>query len=127
VVIDSLERCRLEELTEDDARRAGQGTLAALRRALVPHPEGDVYRIALRWVGADPRIALRAERLGSAEDRAAVQAALTKLDALGVRGARGAWTERLLALIAAQPARARPSSELCSAGRSRASSSTCGS
>lgn len=101
------------ELTEDDARAAGFGDLAALRRQLWPAAPatlarlgpraskgGDhVYRVHLSWVGEDPRIALR-EDVPDAAELAAITAAVAKLDA-GKH--TGPWTRPILEWIRDNP------------------------
>ena len=94
--IDRVDQVPADAITDDDARRAGFAGRAALREMLDGRPTGDVYRIAVRFVGADPRIALR-ERALDETDRSTVQARLARLDA------KGAWTETTLRLIAAHP------------------------
>ncbi|MFV9453757.1 hypothetical protein ACNJ7E_09845 [Rhodococcus sp. NM-2] len=50
-----------DEITEDDARRAGAASVAEALAALRGTPGQPVYRIGLEWVGEDPRIALRSD------------------------------------------------------------------
>ncbi|GLQ09102.1 hypothetical protein GCM10007913_10340 [Devosia yakushimensis] len=83
------------EVAPEDARRAGFDSVAALRRWLEGGRPGQLYRIRMRYAGADPRIALRA----SAGDAEEIDKALARLDA------RGAWTGEVLALIEAHPGR----------------------
>ncbi|MDV6280947.1 hypothetical protein [Rhodococcus jostii] len=47
-----------DEITEDDARRAGAASVAEALAALRGTPGQPVYRIGLEWIGEDPRIAL---------------------------------------------------------------------
>ena len=75
-------------ITEEDARKAGEPSRAALIKRL--RPEGRLYRVEFELGGEDPRIALRE----STED----------LDALGARLARmGSWTIQTLELIDDNP------------------------
>lgn len=91
-------------ITERQARAAGAPSLAALLRDLDARA-GDLYRIAFRVGGADPRVALRAQdALGSAE-RAALAAKLDKLDAAS---RRGPWTRATLRAIADSPGKRAP-------------------
>lgn len=59
-----------------------------------------LYRIELRHVGADPRIALRQ----SVPDDREVAEITSQLDAIDARSRRGPWTKPTLDLIAQQPA-----------------------
>jgi hypothetical protein len=88
--IESVTPLDAAAVTEDDLRRAG---LAALPP---DDGEGQLYRIRLRHVGPDPRIALRAQTNLAAEDRAALNAQLARLP----------WAIPILSLIAANPGRA---------------------
>jgi len=74
--------------TAAEARRAGFPTLAALRSEVDSRP-GDLYRIALRFVGEDPRIALRSD----VEVGDEVLTRLSRMD----------WSGRFLRLIQASP------------------------
>ncbi|EWS99712.1 hypothetical protein N865_21160 [Intrasporangium oryzae NRRL B-24470] len=110
VRFESVSRVRdPSRLTEADARRAGVKDLATLQRFLAPterrpSPRGGrggdtVYRVRLRWVGEDPRIALRDEVPDGAE-LAALAAAVARLDA-GRRS--GPWTRPILEWIRDHP------------------------
>lgn len=97
-VVEVLSVAPAGRLTARDARAAGHASLAALRADLARHAgPGTLYRIAVRWGGEDPRAALRANAKLAADERDALAARLARLDA------RGAWTERTLRAIAAQP------------------------
>jgi hypothetical protein len=65
-------------LTADDARAAGFADLAALHRA--QRGDGQLYRIALRLAGPDPRVALRTKRRLSQAERAEIDARLARMD-----------------------------------------------
>jgi hypothetical protein len=100
-VVEVLSVERAARISERDARAAGHASLAALEAELARYAgAGDLYRIAVRWGGADPRAALRARSRLGAEERAALAAKLARLDA---RARGGAWTERTLRAIAKQP------------------------
>ena len=75
-------------LTEDDARRAGAGSLGALRRGLAAHADRPLYRVGLRWAGADPRIALRGRPPTDAE----LAQLRARLDRLDTASPIGPWT-----------------------------------
>ena len=53
LAIDTVDKVGLRAITPADARRAGYPSRAALVRDLSRRPEGDVYRIGLRFGGAD--------------------------------------------------------------------------
>ena len=59
VAFEAVEPVDADDLTEDDARRAGVASLAGLRAFLDRRAAGSVYRIRLRLLGPDPRVALR--------------------------------------------------------------------
>ncbi len=98
----------LSRLTDTAARAAGMRDAAALRRALAPRdrPRGErgsrggayVYRVHLRWVGEDPRIALREQ----IPDEAGLVEIATQLRRLDARRT-GAWTTGILTWIRANP------------------------
>jgi hypothetical protein len=86
------------DLTADDARAAGFADLAALQRA--QRGEGQLYRVAVRLSGPDPRVALRSRRRLSQADRAELSARLQRLDRAS---SHGPWTAVVLELIAQHP------------------------
>ncbi|MDQ0380636.1 winged helix-turn-helix domain-containing protein [Amycolatopsis thermophila] len=79
-------------VTDEDARAAG----AASAAEVAGRGTGRLYRIGLRVVGPDPRVALRSSADLSDDDRAGIGAALWRLD----RVAEVPWTGALLRLIA---------------------------
>lgn len=86
------------DLTASDAAHAGFPDLAALH-AENARTDGTLYRVSLRLVGEDPRIALRESSDLSEADRAALATRLERMD----RVPHGPWTAAVLALIAANP------------------------
>jgi hypothetical protein len=86
------------DLTADDARAAGFADLAALRAA--QRGAGQLYRVAVRRAGPDPRVALRAKRRLSQAERAELD---TRLERLDRASAHGPWTAAVLELIADNP------------------------
>jgi hypothetical protein len=86
------------DLTADDARAAGFADLTALQRA--QRGDGQLYRVALRLAGPDPRVALRAKRRLSKAERAEIDARLARMDRAS---AHGPWTAAVLELIAENP------------------------
>lgn len=81
-----------------DAKRAGFASLGELRAWIEAQREGTLYRIRLKYAGADPRIALRDKAL-SAEDQAELRAKLARMDG------RAPWTAQALELIGRHPGR----------------------
>ncbi len=100
LAIDDVRAVTDDELTEKDAARAGFADLAALRDALGPVRDGTrLYRIAVRYQGADPRVALRSS-VPDDDEAAAMVATLRAWDA---RSRSGPWTRTALRLIADHP------------------------
>jgi hypothetical protein len=98
VEVTSVEVVDPAELTAADARAAGVKSLAVLqaaapKRAAAGQP---LHRVGLRWVGEDPRSALRSDT----GDLGAVAEQLAAIDA---RSTRGPWTRGVLELIARRP------------------------
>ncbi|MGC0420927.1 hypothetical protein [Embleya sp. AB8] len=88
-------------VTDRDARRAGYADRAELLARQRPGEDRQLYRIGLRFAGADPRTELRADTDLSAADLDEIVAGLGRLDA---RSGRGPWTTEILRLIARNPA-----------------------
>lgn len=96
----SVEEVVEEKVTARDARRAGLESKTDLLEQLAAQRSGSIYRIRLRHLGEDPRIALRqSTRFTDAE--------FTELDSkvqgLGARSDAGPWGIRILRLIADNP------------------------
>jgi len=105
VEITSVDRVPVRSLTAADARRAGAVSLAALRQGLNRvHPERPVYRIGLRYAGADPRQALRE----AVPDAAEIGEIVAWLDRLDRASPTGPWTRATLLLIDELPATRAP-------------------
>ena len=100
VAITSVEPTQLEAISEDEARRAGYTTRAALCDELALEPSAPIYRIHVRFGGADPRIALRERDQIAPEEIARLSESLARL---GARTADGPWALRVLRLIEAAP------------------------
>ena len=90
-----------DEITDDDARRAGYASRDALALELARRTEGMLYRVELGALGPDPRIALRATDALNDDELATLRNRLAKLDA---SNPGGPWTRRYLELIRDKPA-----------------------
>ena len=99
VEVTSVERVAVTRLRAEDARRAGAGSLAALKQALAHRTDRPVWRVGLRWAGADPREALR-EQVPDADEIARIRGRLDRLDAAS---RHGAWTGPSLDIIDRNP------------------------
>jgi hypothetical protein len=100
LAIDAVEAVGEDQLTADDARRAGYTDLADLHRELARYREGTLYRITFHLAGPDPRVALR-ERADVTDDEwDTIAARLARLDRASPRGP---WTASVLRLVADNP------------------------
>lgn len=100
LAIDAVERVHAARITDAEARAAGHADAAALRAELDRYSHGAVYRVAFRYVGADPREALRRQDRLDAGERAELQRRLARLD---TASGHGPWTGPVLRLIAERP------------------------
>jgi hypothetical protein len=102
LAIDAVDPISTDAITAAEARHAGYATRKALIDEL-DRRDGDLYRIELRLLGEDPRIALRKTADLSGTDLDEVLVRLQRMD----RASRtGAWTQATLETIEAHPARA---------------------
>jgi hypothetical protein len=100
-VVEIVAVARAGRITQRDARAAGHASLAELRAELAHYAgEGELYRVRVRWGGADPRAALRAQAKLARPEHDAIATRLARLDAAS---RVGAWTARVLRAIAEQP------------------------
>src|SRR5919109_2502491 len=88
-----------EALTGRDAERAGFTSLDRLLAFVDRRATGTIYRIRLRYLGADPRVALRA----SIPDATAVAELNRRLDRLDRASHHGPWTHAVLEAIGERP------------------------
>ena len=102
LAIDAVDRIDPAEMTEDDARAAGFESLDDLRREIDRDRGGNLYRIRVRYAGADERAALRENTTITADEWARIRKVVARLDA---SGPRGPWVIDALRLIAADPGR----------------------
>lgn len=99
LAIDAVDEVTERQITADDATQAGFPSRKALLDELARR-DGAIYRIRLRLVGEDPRIALRESADLTADELTQVITRLSRMD----RASRsGPWTLRTLELIAAHP------------------------
>jgi hypothetical protein len=100
VGIDSVAVVSEDEITDADALGAGYPSRAVLIDHL-NYREDPIYRIGVRWVGEDPRIALRESDDLSSDELAEI---IAKLDKMDRSSKRGPWTRSYLEVIRDMPA-----------------------
>lgn len=96
--IDAVDVTDAEDISLQDAHRAGFTTREALLAELDARPDGSLYRIAFHRAGDDPRLSLRDEATLAKVDRAAIAERLARFD----ETADQSWTEPTLRLIASR-------------------------
>lgn len=101
--IEAVDPVSEDEIDDTAARRAGYPDRAALLRDLAARPDGQTYRILLRYRGADPRAALRAAADLGPEALADLAGRLDRMDG---RSTAGPWTAAVLRAIERAPGRA---------------------
>lgn len=97
--IENVEIVPISSITDEDARRAGM-ELVELLAFLHAKEHGDIYRIELGSIVADPRVALREDAELSESDIATLRSRLGRLDRASKRGP---WTTQILRLLDANP------------------------
>ncbi|HEY9663988.1 MAG TPA: hypothetical protein V6C65_36520 [Allocoleopsis sp.] len=100
LAIDAVAVINRDEITEEDAQRAGYSSRSALLEMLDQSREGEIYRINFHVAGPDPRTVLREQVNLSDDELAAVQKQLTQLDQ---KSQSGSWTIMVLQLIQQHP------------------------
>ena len=98
--IESVRPVTTEQISEDDARRAGYGSLEMLLSELRGRPEGTLYRVVLGPLSPDPRIALRESLPARGRDADEI---LHRLDRLDARAGGHPWTLGVLEAVNAHP------------------------
>ncbi|MDP1849285.1 MAG: hypothetical protein Q8K79_15955 [Solirubrobacteraceae bacterium] len=100
VEVTAVEPVAAESISAGEARRAGAGTCEELIARLDrKNPDQPIYRIGLRFAGADPRVALRENADLTVDEINQIIQRLDRLDR-----ARGEpWTRATLELIERQP------------------------
>jgi hypothetical protein len=99
VEVTEITRVAADDLVEADADAAGFASRAALLHWVSRRGEGDLYRIGIRLVGPDPRIALRETVQWTPAELAALTATLNRMD----RAAGRPWTRQVLEQIGRRP------------------------
>ncbi|NNU63368.1 helix-turn-helix domain-containing protein [Ochrobactrum soli] len=102
LAIESVEPFRQDDISREDARRAGFDTREALFAELDKGCGGTLYRVGFHLFGPDPREALRRQDQLSAEELATLQRRLASLDQ---RSQSGAWTAKAIHLIGGRDGR----------------------
>jgi len=97
--VTSVDQVAPSRITAAEARRAGARSVAQLKGMLAAKADRPVWRVGLRYAGADPREELRAA-VPDAEEVAAIRRRLDRLDAAS---AIGPWTRTTLAIIDRSP------------------------
>jgi hypothetical protein len=99
--VNAVDRVSPASISDADARRAGYSSADALRGKLedLGH-DGLVWRVELRCLGADDRIARRNDATLDERKLAKLEARLARFDQASPTGP---WTRKTLALIAAHP------------------------
>ncbi|OCP15188.1 winged helix-turn-helix transcriptional regulator [Ensifer sp. LC163] len=96
--IGTIDVINAEDISKEDARRAGYPTREVLLAELDDRPDGTLYRIAFHRAGDDPRLSLRDDTTLGKADRAAIAARLASFD----ETAGQTWAKPTLRLIASR-------------------------
>ncbi len=89
-----------DAVTDDELARAGFADRAEFLASLRPGDDRQLYRVEVRHVGTDPRVALRESDDLDDVELDGIVTALRRVDA---RSGRGPWTQEVLTLIADHP------------------------
>lgn len=100
VRIGKVSTVSLTVITKKDAMAAGFAQLADLLKLLQSVPEGDIYKIEVRYHAEDPRISLREQTVLTPEDFELLRTKLARLDQYSKQGE---WTTTLLTIIRDHP------------------------
>lgn len=99
--IDSVCEIDPAEVTDADARAAGEGTRAQLEKSFFGPASNPTFVIEVSYVGADPRDALAADDALDDDALHTLSATLTRMDSRS----GSPWTRNTLMAIAAEPGR----------------------
>ncbi|MEV6278501.1 hypothetical protein [Nocardia sp. NPDC051832] len=102
IEIVSVDSIAPQDISDQEARRAGEPNAAAVRKAFRGAADDPVYRITVRFAGPDERVQLRARADLTRDDVAEIDAALVRLDRAS---RRGPWTAAVLDVVAEHPGR----------------------
>jgi hypothetical protein len=100
LAIDEVAAIELDDVTDDDAVRSGASSRQSVIDELCAKPEGTFYCVRLHYLGADPRLVLRADDRLTSDDVAELVARLDRLDRAS---SHGPWTRAMLRMLADQP------------------------
>jgi predicted ArsR family transcriptional regulator len=100
LAIDEVARIEESDITEKSARAAGYASREELLADLASGRPGWLYRVDVRYAGADPRIALRDRADLTSDELSALRERLKRMDAAS---RTGAWAAATLRLLAANP------------------------
>lgn len=100
VQVIGIEKFSMKGITAALAAKAGYDNLESLLLDLSKIKEGTLYKISLRYGGADPRIALRNKTDVTSET---IDTILQKLDRLDSFSKNGPWTHQVLTAIQNNP------------------------
>lgn len=96
LAIEAVDAVALNAVSDDDLKRAGYADRAALD-AMLGKREGTLHRIRLRYLGVDPRLALREATALSDEDAAELSQTIERMDGAAP------WVRATLELIGQRP------------------------
>ena len=88
------------DVTAEDAQRTGLGSRETLLARQPRKASKPLFRVEVRYAGEDPRIALRERAEITPAEREELDTVLARYDAVSPHGA---WTGRVLELIAERP------------------------
>lgn len=100
LAIEAVEVVDVDKITAAQAKRAGYPDRGALLDELARHRTGDLYRVRVRFVGGDPRNALREEIPVGDE----LEQLVDKVRAFDERSTIGPWAVQALTMIHRSPA-----------------------
>lgn len=105
LAIEAVDPVEMEAITEEQAERAGFGSRGDLLEELSKRSRGQVYRIKVSYLGADPREALRDSANLSDQEIEEIRARLERFDRASPKGP---WTAAVLGSIGENPGTRAP-------------------
>ena len=100
LTIEAVDVVDEQGITNWDAKRAGYESRQELLADVNARPDGKLYRIGLKYAGADPRLDLR-ERADLSDDE--VDQQKHQLARMDNRSSHGSWTGKTLEVIVMNP------------------------